>query len=144
MFRCFFNLFFIVAIELDEGLFRLDVHGWRVMRLLWGQVTGGGVGSSVSGCVLVGLDGVGSWLISLARSAGLTVLGAIGAVTLLSGAVNTVGAVGAVARRQFTGLGGDFDSVPGLLGVVVGVALHGDVLLEVLVSDHAHSEELII
>jgi hypothetical protein len=103
------------------------------------EVAGGGVW--LSGGRVGVVVGDGSGLLSGAGSARLTVLGAVGAIADLLGAVDTLGTVGSVARRESSD-GLDDDGVP--LGVVERLALHGNVLTKVLITVHAGGEELVI
>ena len=106
-----------------------------------GEVTGGLVWSAGLWVGVVVWDV--SWLISGAWGTSVTILWSVGSGAGLSGAVDTVWAVVAVAGWEWSG-GLDLDWGPSLLDVVELVTLHGDILSEVLITVHAGGEELVV
>ena len=111
----------------------------------WGDVTGGLVWSSGGWVGVVVWDSV--WLLSGAWGSSWAVHWAVGAGADLSGAVNTIWAVVAVAFWKWAGrLNDDWGplSKGGSLVVVEWLTLHDDILTKVLITVHAGGEELVV
>ena len=103
----------------------------------WGQVSGGG--NLVSNWL--------GWLLSGAWGSGWAILWSVGSIADSSLAVNSIWAVNTVAGWEWLGrLNSDWNPLGQvlLLGISELLALHGNLLAEILISVHANGEEHII
>ena len=122
----------------------LSVRGGSVDTVGNVKITSGLVWSSGLWCGIVMWDG-GSWLLSSAWGTRFTVSWSVSSIADLSSTVDTVWAVGSVARWESSNCR-NLNWVPLRisLGVVEWLSLHGNVLAEIFITIHSSGEKFVI